>query len=56
VAGKVTFDLADVVVVPGETIACTIELRQLVPVSEGQAFDVVEGKRTVGHGVVRLVL
>lgn len=55
IRSTITFDPPGEMVMPGETVACSLQLNQNIALSEGQPFEIVEGKHVVGRGAVRFV-
>jgi elongation factor Tu len=52
VTGKFILPDGVQMVMPGDNVACTIELLSKIPMTEGLRFAIREGGRTVGAGVV----
>jgi elongation factor Tu len=52
VTGKFILPDGVQMVMPGDNVACTIELLSKIPMAEGLRFAIREGGRTVGAGVV----
>ncbi|MBI2055679.1 MAG: elongation factor Tu, partial [Candidatus Sungbacteria bacterium] len=56
VTGEVTLPQGTEMVMPGDTIKCSVKLIQPVALEEKQRFAIREGGKTVGAGVVTKVL
>jgi len=56
VTGDVTLPAGVEMVMPGDNIACSVELIQPVAMEKGQRFAVREGGKTVGAGVITEIL
>lgn len=56
VTGEVTLPQGTEMVMPGDTVNCTVKLIQAVALEEKQRFAIREGGKTVGAGVVTKIL